>query len=46
MMKLHGDGSRDVAFAVSEPMPNDTYGLVLPIITKLNLYKDDKGDKL
>jgi hypothetical protein len=46
MMRLHGDGSRDVAFAVSEPMPNDTYGLVLPIITRLNLYKDDKGDKL
>jgi len=45
-MKLHGDGNNDVAFAVAEPLPNEIYGLVLPMITRLNLYKDDKGDKL
>lgn len=46
MMKLHGDGNNDVAFAVAEPLPNEIYGLALPMITRLNLYKDDKGDKL
>lgn len=46
MIGLHRDATSCVAFAVGKPMNDTVYGLVLPIITRLNLCKDDKGDKL
>lgn len=46
MLELHQTANEKVSFAVGSPVKDAVYGLVLPIITRLNLSNNDKGNKL